>query len=106
MREIFRKHKLPIARMVFASKAAYMDNHPDNDVLFNANVFTLNEKVWYGDLDLTLDSEKLQNVANESKRSLYVLAEKDGRFGNEHLKGGEVVKLAKKVFNPQLKLDL
>lgn len=102
MRDVFRRHNLSPGRMVFASKSAYREKHPDNEVYFNANVFTLNEKIWYGDLDLTLDSEKLQNIANETKRSLYVLRESDGRFGNEDLKGGEVVKLAQKIFNPQI----
>ena len=54
-------------------------------VVFNANIITEPEgKVFYGDLDLTLDEEKLQLIAKEINRDLYILREMDGRFEHEN----------------------
>lgn len=86
MIDTFEKHGLHIARMVGYSKTFYRQEHPDHVVVFNANVFTESSgKVWYGDLDLTLDSDKLTSIANEIGEPLYVLYEMDGRFENENL---------------------
>lgn len=82
--DIFRKNGLHVSRMISFSKSFYREEYPDNEVYFNANVFTLEDgKIWYGDLDLTLDTEKLKDVSKEIGKKLYVLYEMDGRFENE-----------------------
>jgi len=84
--KIFSDNNLHIARMVGGSKSLYREKHRDNEVYFNANIFTLNDgKIWHGDLDITLDREKLNNVAKKLKKELYILSEMDGRFENETL---------------------
>lgn len=71
-------------RMVSGSKSGYSSRHPKNIVVFNANVFYLGEKIWYGDLDLTLDEDKIVTLAkNLGGGILHVLRESDGRFGAE-----------------------
>lgn len=70
-------------RMISGSKSGYMTSHPNNQVVFNANVCTDAGKIWFGDLDVTLDGEKLQQLANELHCKIYVLREHDGRFDNE-----------------------
>ena len=71
-------------RMISGSKSAYSAAHPDNVVVFNANIVTANgRKVWYGDLDLTLDKEELIKLSIQMDETLHVLREHDGRFGNE-----------------------
>lgn len=70
-------------RMISGSKSSYYQRHPDNLIVFNANVCTDNGKVWYGDLDVTLDSDKLQQAAEVLNCRLYVLYEMDARFDNE-----------------------
>jgi len=83
--KIFAKHDLHIGRMICASKSRYYDSHPDNLVVFNANVITKKSgKVWHGDLDVTLDFDNLKNVADELKEDLYILYEMDARFENEN----------------------
>lgn len=84
--------------MIAYSKSAYITRHPDNQAYFNANVFTDNGKVWWGDLDLKYDSEKLQSVADELRTDLYVLSEMDGRFYNGSRPLHELKKLAVKKF--------
>ena len=43
------ENKLIEGRMISASKSGYMKRHPDNLVLFNANVFDEdNKKIWWG----------------------------------------------------------
>lgn len=82
----FTTQGLNIGRMVGGSKTGYRQAHPNNEVYFNANIFTEDKgKIWYGDLDLTKDLPALQNMANELNTTLYVLREMDGRFGTEQL---------------------
>jgi hypothetical protein len=98
---IFAKHGFNLDRMISGSKSGYVNKHPKNQVVFNANVFSAEGKIWYGDLDLTLDCDKLQDAANELDFDLYILREHDGRFDNEELVFEEVKKRAVKVFYAQ-----
>ena len=71
-------------RMISGSKSFYIENHRDHFVIFNANLCTKESgKIWFGDLDLTLDKDKLSTLASELNRDLYVLRELDARFENE-----------------------
>lgn len=71
-------------RMISYSKSGYRDRNPNNLVIFNANVCTKKEgKIWYGDLDITIDQKKLSQLAKEIGQDLHVLYEMDGRFENE-----------------------
>ena len=82
--EIFKKHNLPINRLIAFSKSTYRKAYPDNFVLFNANIITKEYgKIWFGDLDITRDSGILQDVSNELEMDLYILYEHDARFGHE-----------------------
>jgi hypothetical protein len=81
--EAFTTHGFSPGRLLSWSKSTYRFAYPDNDVYFNANIFTQHGKIWYGDLDLTLDEKKLKKVAREIKEDLYILKEMDGRFGGE-----------------------
>jgi hypothetical protein len=71
-------------RMIGSSKSAYCSMHPNNLVVFNANVCTLTKgKIWWGDLDITLDTALLLALRNKVGEDLYILYEMDGRFQNE-----------------------
>lgn len=91
---------LPVGRMLSGSKTAYRNSHPDNEVYFNANVFCAEGKLWFGDIDLTTDSDALQAIADETRVELYVLRELDGRFDNENRPSNEVRCLAVRTFTP------
>lgn len=68
-------------RLVDSSKTCYTQKHPNNIVLFNANIFfDITGKVWYGDIDLTLDLDKLREIARKFKTDVVILGEHDGRF--------------------------
>jgi hypothetical protein len=83
--KIFAENFLMIGRMISGSKSGYRDRYPNNKVVFNANIVTKSKgKVWHGDLDITLDYDKLQAVANILKEDLYILYEMDARFENEN----------------------
>jgi len=71
-------------RMISGSKTDYLRRFPDNLVIFNANICTDEGKVWFGDLDITMDHEKLAEVAIALNRRIYILYEHDARFKNEH----------------------
>lgn len=82
--KLFSNHGFIMGRMISGSKSGYRQRFPDHFVLFNANIVIESRgKVWYGDLDLTLDTAQLMNIARELKEPLYVLYEMDGRFENE-----------------------
>ena len=102
---LFEKYRLYNSRMVGYSKSAYRRENPENEVVFNANIFTTNEKIWHGDIDLTLESGKLQLIANEAQESIFVLREMDGRFENEILSFQEIKDKAIKIFHPNLQND-
>jgi len=90
-----------MGRMIGGSKTFYTQAHPNNEVHFNANIFTQGQgKVWYGDLDLTNDMGHLKSIAKQLNTTLYVLREMDGRFGTEQLGPDWVKKKAVKVIDP------
>lgn len=69
--------------MICGSKSGYWARYPDHIVVFNANIVIGKKKVWYGDVDLTIDKEKIDAIARECKEKVFVLREMDGRFENE-----------------------
>lgn len=89
----FESEDLNLGRMISHSKSGYMDKFPGNEVYFNSNIFVLGEgKIWYGDIDVTKERDKLENIAKEIGKDLYILREMDGRFGNENLGDPEIIK--------------
>ena len=80
--DIFRDNELPFGRMISSSKSQYRQTHPNHKIVFNARVYLENDytnhrkliadffegmtlEVWYGDLDLTVDSDKLKGVSKD-----------------------------------------
>lgn len=101
-KDVFLKHGFKVGRMICSSKPIYRNTYPENKFYFNANVISEKEgKVWYGDLDLTLDSKKLQLICNELKENLYVLVEYDCREDKEKLPTAELISKAVHKFEPQ-----
>jgi hypothetical protein len=83
--KLFADHGFIMSRMISGSKSGYKEKYPDHKVVFNANIVIKSRgKVWYGDIDLTLDREDLRFIANDLKEPLYVLYEMDARFENEN----------------------
>lgn len=81
IQRVFDINGLHQARLISGSKSFYRSKFPENEIYFNANIFVEDMgKVWHGDLDITLDSEKLQEVANQIKKPFFVLSEMSGRF--------------------------
>lgn len=96
--EKFRENGLPIGRMISWSKSGYLESNPNNLVYFNANIFTLEDgKIWHGDIDLTKEKEKLEQVSAHLGKPLYILREMDGRFGNEELPQQQIIEYAVSV---------
>jgi hypothetical protein len=91
--QAFLNNGLMTGRLIGYSKSAYREQHPENEVYFNCNIFILGEgKIWYGDLDVTRDEETLKAIAGDLGKPLYILRESDGRFGNEELSDSEIIK--------------
>jgi hypothetical protein len=71
-------------KLLFGSKSRYRDRYPDHKVAFNSNLCTKEYgKIWFGDIDITIDTDKLEKLADELKISIYVLYEMDARFEYE-----------------------
>jgi hypothetical protein len=101
--EIFEKHDFWMGRMIGGSKTTYRNSHPKDNIIFNANIITkLSGKVWYGDLNVTLDFDKLRDVADELKEDLFILSEMDARFENENKPITELIKKAKIIINSKI----
>lgn len=104
--EIFRNNLLFNERMMCSSKTMYITRFPEHEVVFNANVFNDTQKIWWGDLDLTLDSERLQKISQELGMNLHVLRECDGKLDNEELLSETIVEKSVKTFKPNYDKDL
>jgi hypothetical protein len=82
----FINHQMMFGRMVSGSKSGYMKRFPNNRVYFNANILTEEDgKIWYGDVDIDVDENVLNNIAKEIGKKIYVLYEMDYRFEHENL---------------------
>ena len=98
IQQYFESHSLYVARMIGGSKTGYRTEHPDDLIVFNANVLIPDYgKVWYGDLNLTQDYILLKSIAESLDTTLYILWESDGRFGEERKSIDELIK--KSVWN-------
>ena len=104
IKQALRNRGFMYGRMISESKSSYRNSHPTHEVYFNANIFTKDGKQWYGDLDLTLDSENLQKVADEAGEEILILRELAGRFENEGLSFDAAKKASVKSFSPNLEL--
>ena len=100
------KHGFVLSRMLAYSRRVYLSRRPGNHAVWNANVVTAKGKIWWGDLDLAYDSEKLQLVAEELQTDLYILYETDFRFDKENRPMSEVQKVAIKKFSYKPKTKL
>lgn len=93
--KVFAQHGLTIGRMVSSSKSGYSKKHPNNLTVFNANIVTAEDgKIWYGDVDLTKDGEKLKEIAKTIHKTLWVLYEHHARFDKEQQPIDELLKVA------------
>ena len=84
IQKIFEAYKFFDGRMIGGSKTTYRKNHPDDLIVFNANI-VISEygKVWYGDINLTEDYLVLREIAECLNTTLHILWEMDCRFGKE-----------------------
>lgn len=68
-------------RMLSGSKSGYRERFPSNTVYFNACVFnTDGTQVWHGDLDLSVDSDAIQQAVDESNEAISVTPEMPFRW--------------------------
>lgn len=69
-----------LGTMISGSKSYYLNQHPDHTVFFNACVFNKDrQQIWYGDIDLTVSSDRLQQLANKIG-TIYVTRETPFRW--------------------------
>ena len=98
IQQYFQSHGFYDARMLSGTKWGYQEKHPEDLIVYNANVLMKDMgKVWYGDLNLTKDYIVLKSIAHSLDTTLYILWESDGRFGEENKPIDELVK--KSVWN-------
>ena len=78
---IFYKHLGMNGRMLSGSKSGYGDAYPTRVPIFNANICAKEYgKLWYGDIDVTIDEKDLITLAKELNTTLYLFYEMDARF--------------------------
>jgi len=102
---LFATNGLMLGRMIAASKSTYCQEHQGELVIFNANVLTKTHgKIWYGDLNVTLDFDKLKDIADKIGEDLYILMEGDARFGYEKKPIEQLLSRARTVIKCNVKL--
>lgn len=98
---VFNVFRYPFGKMLSSSKSGYRNRNPENEIFFNANIFTVEDgKIWWGDIDYTKDRETLEKIAMKLERKLYIVKELDGRFENENIKTNQIKKRAIKLIQP------
>ena len=81
--KIFEDNGLVLNRCM-GSKSGYRKRFPENDIIFNSNIYISSEnKIWYGDIDITLEKKNLQKICNQLNEDIIILYEMEGRFENE-----------------------
>ena len=79
--EAIEGHLGTSGRLLSASKSMYRDKFPNHIVYFNACLFDKDLKqVWFGDIDLDIDKESLQMLANYLKETIYLTREQPYRW--------------------------
>lgn len=83
--ELLKENGLNLGRMISFSKGDYVQKNPHSVVAFNGNIISLTHgKVWWGDIDLTLDGYKIKTISENIGETLYVLKESDCFYVNEN----------------------
>ena len=73
---------LPLSRLVSLSKSGFIRRHPQHAVVFNATIANAaGERLWWGDVDLTVDEEALHRLAQRAGFDFFVHHEGDSRRG-------------------------
>lgn len=71
--------------IILGSKQTPKTKGKEHLAIFNANLIVEGfGKVWYGDIDVTRDEEKIKKIAHGFKTTVYILREMDGRFEYEN----------------------
>jgi hypothetical protein len=71
--------------MISSHKQAAKTKGKEHLAVFNANIVVEGfGKVWFGDIDVTIDEEKIKKLALGFKSTVYVLREMDARFDHEN----------------------
>lgn len=80
VRDLLEKRKLQCGRILSFGKKSPACQW----CVWNANIVTRSEgKVWFGDLNITLEGPILKEIAEEYGEPIYVLREMDCRFETE-----------------------
>lgn len=83
MKTLFNEKLGMEGRMISFSKSFYRNENPNNLVVFNSNIIVDGKKIWWGDIDVTINKINLIFLAKQINNSIFVLSEMDGRFNNE-----------------------
>lgn len=93
-------------RMLGSSKSRYSDRYPDHLVFFNGNVYESNaDKLWWGDIDLHADWDKLTKLVDTLGEPIFVAFETPYRFQTPTLEQLEAV-AARPLFPSVIKIGL
>ena len=99
----WRDKGFPWKRMIAGSKSGYWSRHPNNDVMFNANIFTPSGIYWNGDLDITIDCVALQELCDGVGEEMIIVTEMIGWQGAEEKSYDELKENAHVLFTPNEK---
>ena len=69
--KVFSKYGLPYGRTI-GGKEGFLGTKKNNIILYNAVILSKDGIVWMGDLDLTVDKAKIDNVAKIVNQELIV----------------------------------
>jgi len=60
-------------RSISGCPTLYREAHPAHIIMYNIILCTENEKLWFGDIDVTRELILLRKVSNEVKQDIYMM---------------------------------
>jgi hypothetical protein len=79
--KLFTAKDLYLGRKLTYDQATYEKEHRQRKPVFDVAICNLaGDAIWWGDLELSIDSEKIQNISEELGMYLFVIPQKFLRY--------------------------
>lgn len=93
-------------RMISSSKSAYVEQYPKNILAFDGGICIKSKgNIWNGDLDITRDTPRLQEIATELGEDLYIFLERNYVEEKGLIKWEDALKVVRKPRRKKVKAE-
>ena len=80
---IIEKRLGDVGNVLSSNRTRYRKTHPNNLIIFNSNIIIDNQKLWTGDIDITISNDDLIDISRIMNKDVYILFGADKRLKND-----------------------